>query len=241
MECHAAPSRDLAWGSVVPAPAKSGRKSAQSGAAASAAAPGPLTAFTRFVLCGGGIGLASSFAVALLAGWMPWVVANAVITVVSTVLASEIHARFTFGKGGRCGLRGHLQSAGTAAAAYLVTTAAMIALHMVQSAPGAVYEQLVYLSASALAGTARFVVLRLFVFSGAGPKAALATPGSRPGKSSYGGVTVEVTVEVTEHGVRWAYTWETGHGAARTSGSGSGRVKGRTYGWKPEKYVAPVG
>ncbi|MFH8990418.1 hypothetical protein [Streptomyces sp. NPDC017940] len=235
MECLVRPSRDLAWGSAVPAPAELAAGSAQP---AAKAAPGPLAAFARFVLCGGGIGLASSFAVVLLAGSMPWAVANAVITVVSTVLASELHARFTFGRGGRCGLRGHLQSAGTAAGAYVVTTAAMIALHMVQSSPGAVYEQVVYLSASALAGVARFVVLRLFVFSGERRKLALATPAPRSGEAAHPGVTVEVTFDVSEQGVTWAYSWATGQGAERRSGSGSGRVKGRTYGWKPGKYAA---
>ncbi|WP_063760736.1 GtrA family protein [Streptomyces aureocirculatus] len=235
MECLVRPSRDLAWGSAAPAPAELAAEPAKPAAAAS---PGPLAAFARFVFCGGGIGLASSFAVFLLAALMPWAVANAVITVVSTVLASELHARFTFGKGGRCGLRGHLQSAGTAAGAYAVTTAAMIALHMVQSSPGAVYEQIVYLSASALAGVARFVVLRLFVFSGDKRKLALGTPAPRLGKAVHPGVTVEVTFDVTEQGVKWAYTWETGQGAERRSGAGSGRVKGRTYGWKPGKYAA---
>ncbi|MBP2401553.1 hypothetical protein [Streptomyces syringium] len=129
------------------------------------AAPGAFTAFARFVLCGGGVGLASSFAVAALASWIPWVLANALITVVSTLLATELHARFTFGGGGRATWHQHAQSAGSAAAAYVVTCIAMLALHQLVAAPGAVLEQVVYLSASALAGVARFVVLRLVVFA----------------------------------------------------------------------------
>src|SRR5690242_19050761 len=66
---------------------------------ATPAAPGPLASFARFVLCGGGIGVLSSFAVPLVAGLMPWAVANAVITVASTILCTELHARFTFGSG----------------------------------------------------------------------------------------------------------------------------------------------
>ncbi|MEV7192782.1 hypothetical protein AB0N81_13445 [Streptomyces sp. NPDC093510] len=128
-------------------------------------APGACAAFARFVLCGGGVGLASSFAVAALAAWLPWALANALITVVSTLLATELHARFTFGAGGRATWRQHTQSAGSAAAAYVVTCAAMLALQQLVAAPGAVVEQVVYLSASALAGVARFVVLRLVVFS----------------------------------------------------------------------------
>ncbi|MFF1906499.1 hypothetical protein [Kitasatospora sp. NPDC058218] len=129
------------------------------------AAPGAFAAFARFVLCGGGVGLASSFAVTALASRIPWVLANALITVLSTLLATELHARFTFGAGGRATWRQHAQSAGSAAAAYAVTCAAMFALQQLVAAPGAVLEQVVYLSASALAGVARFAVLRLVVFA----------------------------------------------------------------------------
>ncbi|MFD9322387.1 hypothetical protein ACFWDQ_32865 [Streptomyces sp. NPDC060053] len=133
------------------------------------ATPGAFTAFTRFVLCGGGVGLASSFAVAALASWMPWILANALITVASTLLATELHARFTFGTGasagGRATWRQHAQSAGSAAAAYAVTCVAMLVLQQLVAAPGAMLEQIVYLSASALAGAARFAVLRLLVFA----------------------------------------------------------------------------
>ncbi|MFD3621156.1 hypothetical protein ACFWWT_39305 [Streptomyces sp. NPDC058676] len=129
------------------------------------AEPGAFTAFARFVLSGGGVGLTSSFAVAALASWIPWALANALITVVSTLLATELHARFTFGAGGRATRRQHVQSAGSAAAAYAVTSVAMLLLQQLVAAPGAVLEQIVYLSASALAGVARFTVLRLVVFA----------------------------------------------------------------------------
>lgn len=129
------------------------------------AASGAFAAFARFVLCGGGVGIASSFAVAGLGSWIPWILANALITVVSTLLATELHARFTFGAGGRATWRQHAQSAGSAAAAYAVTCAAMLVLRQLDASPGALREQIVYLSASALAGAARFAVLRLVVFA----------------------------------------------------------------------------
>ncbi|MFJ3310595.1 GtrA family protein [Streptomyces sp. NPDC086549] len=129
------------------------------------AVPGPTAAFARFVLCGGGAGVASSAAVSLCAALMPWPVANALITVASTFLCTELHARFTFGAGRRAGWRRHWQSAGSAAAAYAVTCAAMAVLHMVRPSPGIFSEQAVYLSAAGLAGTGRFLVLRLFVFA----------------------------------------------------------------------------
>ncbi|MGI5423182.1 GtrA family protein [Streptomyces sp. CA-179760] len=130
-----------------------------------AAAPGTFAAFARFVVCGGGVGLASSFAVVALASFIPWVLANALITAVSTLIATELHARFTFGADGRATWRQHAQSAGSAAAAYAVTCMAMLGLHHWTAAPGAVLEQVVYLSACALAGVARFAALRFLVFA----------------------------------------------------------------------------
>ncbi|MET7987666.1 MULTISPECIES: hypothetical protein [unclassified Streptomyces] len=140
-----------------------------------AAAPRAFAAFARFVLCGGGVGLASSFAVAALARWIPWGLANALITAASTVLATELHARFTFGAGGRATWRQHVQSAGSAAATYAVTCGAMLVLHQLVAGPGALLDQVVYLSASALAGVARFAALRLVVFARNHTQDALAT------------------------------------------------------------------
>ncbi|MFJ1972794.1 GtrA family protein [Streptomyces sp. NPDC087903] len=129
-------------------------------------APGPLASFIRFVGCGGGVGILSSAAVPLLATQMTWALANAVITVASTLLCTELHALITFGTGRRAGWRRHLQSAGSATAAYLVTCAAMFLLHAVRPSPGMAWEQTTYLGAAALAGVGRFLLLRLFVFSG---------------------------------------------------------------------------
>lgn len=144
------------------------------------AAPGTFTAFARFALFGGGVGLASSFAVAALASWIYWGLANALITAVSTLLATELHARFTFGAGGGANWRQHAQSAGSAAAAYAVTSVAMLVLQQLVAAPSAVLEQVVYLSASALAGVARFAVLRLVVFARSRSQVAAAVRTAHP-------------------------------------------------------------
>ncbi|MFD3518892.1 GtrA family protein [Streptomyces sp. NPDC058653] len=134
---------------------------------------GAFGAFARFVLCGGGVGLASSFAVAALASWVPWALANALLTVVSTLLATELHARYTFGARGHATWRQHVQSAGSAVGAYAVTCAAMLVLGQLVAAPSALLVQVVYLSASALAGIARFGVLRLVVFARSHSRAAV--------------------------------------------------------------------
>ncbi|WP_276147112.1 hypothetical protein [Streptomyces sporangiiformans] len=128
-------------------------------------APGPLASFVRFVLCGGGVGLLASAAVPMAAEVMPWTMANALITVVSTLLCTELHALITFRTGRPAGWRRHLQSAGSATASYAVTTAAVLVLHAVQPTAGGLLEQAVYLGAAGLAGVGRFLVLRLFVFA----------------------------------------------------------------------------
>ncbi|MFD5594235.1 GtrA family protein [Streptomyces griseorubiginosus] len=128
-------------------------------------------AFIRFVMFGGGVGVLAGFAVTLLAVVMPWAVANAVVTVASTLLCTELHARYTFRKGRGAGWREHWQSAGSASAAYLLTSGAIGVLHLLRPSAGPAVEQMVYLGASGLAGAGRFLVLRLYVF---------ATRGTRP-------------------------------------------------------------
>ncbi|KUN17736.1 hypothetical protein AQJ23_40540 [Streptomyces antibioticus] len=132
-------------------------------------APGPVASFVRFVVFGGGVGVLGSFAVAVLAMAMPWGLSNAVVTVVSTVLCTELHARHTFGTKRGAGWREHWQSAGSAGVAYLATSLAMFVLHLVRSDPDMLTEQIVYLSASGLAGIGRFLMLRLYVFAGRRP------------------------------------------------------------------------
>jgi len=145
-------------------------------AAPPAEGPGTAAAFLRFVLCGGGTGLLASGALVLLTGALPVALANALVTVASTVLATELHGRFTFGAG-RPGLPEHLRSAATAATAYLVTTAALVVLHAAAPGAGAALQQVVYLSANALAGVGRFLVLRAVVFT----RSAVRTePAARP-------------------------------------------------------------
>ncbi|MFF0891529.1 GtrA family protein [Streptomyces sp. NPDC003456] len=134
-------------------------------AVTASAGPNRAASFLRFAVLGGGVGVLSSLAVPLLATALPWAVANAVVIAVSTLLCTELHARFTFAKGRGARWREHWQSAGSAAAACLATSVAVGVLHLVQPSPGLLTEQLVYLGASGLAGTGRFVVLRRCVFA----------------------------------------------------------------------------
>ncbi|MFD4947106.1 hypothetical protein ACFVYE_07960 [Streptomyces sp. NPDC058239] len=122
-----------------------------------------VAAFVRFVVCGGGVGLASSGALVLLSDRIPMAVANALVTVVSTVIATELHGRVSF-RSDRKGWGVHLQSGVTVAVSYAFTTGALLCLYAVRPEPSALVEQTVYLSASALAGIGRFALLRVVVF-----------------------------------------------------------------------------
>lgn len=122
-----------------------------------------LAAFVRFVICGGGVGVASSGVLVLLHGRMPLAVANALVTVVSTVIATELHSRVSF-RSGRGGWGVHLQSGLTVAVSYAFTTGALLCLYAIQAEPSTLVQQSVYLSASALAGAGRFALLRVVVF-----------------------------------------------------------------------------
>lgn len=127
-------------------------------------APGPISSFVRFVVCGGGVTLLSSGVLVLLSPSMNLVVANALVTVLGTLLATELHGRVSF-KSERRGWRMHGESALTALAAYLVTTVAMLTLHQIVAHPDVLLDQGVYLVASGVAGTGRFLTLRLIVFA----------------------------------------------------------------------------
>ncbi|MEV0096446.1 GtrA family protein [Streptomyces sp. NPDC050738] len=125
---------------------------------------GSVAAFLRFTALGGGMTLAASAVIPVLALWMPWALANALITVVSTVAATELHGRVTF-RQGRPDWRRHLQSALTIAGGWLVTTLAVTTLHAVHPDAGMLLAQTVYLTASALIGIGRFLILKLAVFA----------------------------------------------------------------------------
>ncbi|MCF2527396.1 GtrA family protein [Yinghuangia soli] len=152
--------------------------SSASTAAAAAKSNGPLASFVRFVAFGGGTGLAASGVLLFLSGYMSLVLANALVTVASTIVANELHSRLTFRSAER-GWRMHLKSTGTVAVSYLFTTTAMLVLHAVVASPSVLLDQAVYLTASGLAGIGRFAVLRVFVFAAARGGAAKA-PQTRP-------------------------------------------------------------
>lgn len=141
-----------------------------SSTAAPTRTPGVIASFVRFVVFGGGVGLASSATLVLLGGHMPFAAANALVTVGSTLIATELHSRFTFGQD-KPGKSDHVKAALTVLVCYLFTTAAMLVLHTIRPHAGVPVEQAVYLSASGLAGIGRFAFMRLVIFARrGGPK-----------------------------------------------------------------------
>jgi putative flippase GtrA len=119
------------------------------------------------VVCGGGVTLLASGALLLIGDRVPLALANAVLTVASTVLATELHGRFTFRRGG-ASWRDHAASGLTVLLSYLFTTGALLAYDGLHPGGGALLRQGVYLAASGLAGLARFLLLRHVVFAPGG-------------------------------------------------------------------------
>ncbi|MEU0933553.1 hypothetical protein [Embleya sp. NPDC005971] len=137
--------------------------------------PQVIGSFVRFVVFGGGVGLASSVTLILLCGHLPFAAANALVTVGSTLIATELHSRFTFGRD-KPGTSDHVKAALTVLVCYLFTTAAMLTLQAIQPQAGVLVRQAVYLSASGLAGIGRFAFMRLVIFAKKSPTGPKATP-----------------------------------------------------------------
>ncbi|WP_436770862.1 GtrA family protein [Yinghuangia sp. YIM S09857] len=154
------------------------KNTASTAAGAATRGDGPVASFIRFVVFGGGTGLAASAVLLVLAQHMSLAAANALVTVASTVVANELHARLTF-RSGRTGWRMHAKSTGTVVVSYLFTTTAMVVLHAVAAHPNVMTEQAVYLTASGLAGIGRFAVLRVYVFAAGRRKAADSRPAEK--------------------------------------------------------------
>lgn len=136
---------------------------AATGAGTAPAAIRAVPAFVRFVVFGGGVTLLGSGALLLVGDRAPVAAANAVVTVVTTLLATELHTRFTFRRG-RASWSDHCASGLTVLLSYLFTTGALLGYDAFHTGGGALVRQGVYLAASGAAGIARFLLLR-YVFA----------------------------------------------------------------------------
>jgi len=119
--------------------------------------------FGRFVLVGS-LSTAVSSALFLVFGWwMSATLANTVATVVTTIGSNQAHARWTFDSERR-GAGMHLRAGLSVALTYPLTTLALLGLERAQPHAGQGLELLVLLSASALAGLLRYLLLLIGVF-----------------------------------------------------------------------------
>jgi putative flippase GtrA len=119
--------------------------------------------FGRFVLVGSASTAVSSVLFLLFGWWMSAALANTAAIVLTTVVANQAHARWTFDSERR-GLGMHLRAGLSVAITYPVTTAALLVLDQLRPDAGQGVELLVLLGASAVAGLIRYLLLLIGVF-----------------------------------------------------------------------------
>lgn len=90
--------------------------------------------------------------------------ANAAAMVVSTVVSTEWHRRWTF-RSDRGGLRTHLQAGLVTTVTYAMTSSALVLLEAVSPGAEEGAQVAAIVTASAVAGLLRFVALRVWVFA----------------------------------------------------------------------------
>lgn len=143
-------------------------------------APAPLFSLAVRTLLGqlgrfavaSGLGTAINIGVYLTARmWWDALPANLVALTLSTVLSTELNRWFTFGHTGTRGWYYYLQTVATVLFYAFYSSAVLLALHAVVTDTGAVEESSAITAASLLGGTARFMILRNWVFRPPAPAA----------------------------------------------------------------------
>jgi putative flippase GtrA len=95
---------------------------------------------------------------------LPPHLANLVAMVISTVVSTEWHRRWTF-RSPRSGLRTHLRAGLVTTVTYAMTSAALVVLARVDPDAEEIVQVAALVAATTLAGLLRFAVLRLWVFA----------------------------------------------------------------------------
>ncbi|HEY0484684.1 MAG TPA: GtrA family protein [Mycobacteriales bacterium] len=90
--------------------------------------------------------------------------ANAAAMVLSTVVSTEWHRRWTF-RSDRGGLRAHLQAGLVTTVTYAMTSSALVLLESVRPGSGDLAQVAAIVVATTVAGLIRFAVLRAWVFA----------------------------------------------------------------------------
>jgi putative flippase GtrA len=123
-----------------------------------------LASMARFVV----VGSATTGLYALLflgaAALLPTLLANLAAMALSTVVATEWHRAWTF-HSDRTGLRMHLEAGLVTTVTYALTSSALVVLAAVRPGAGPVLQVAAIVAATAVAGTIRYVALRLWIFA----------------------------------------------------------------------------
>jgi putative flippase GtrA len=149
-----------------------------SGTAATGAAAGPagrrlclrlehpqLVQVVRYALLGAAGTGANAVIFLVLRTWLEAVPANLVSLVLSTALSTELNRRFTFGGAAVHRWRTTVQTGGTVLFYAFYSSAVLLLLGLFVESPSPALESLAVAAASVLGGTARFLVLRQWVFA----------------------------------------------------------------------------
>lgn len=132
----------------------------------------PAAQVVRYLLVAG-VSTATNAAVFILlrTSW-DMVPANLVALVISTVISTELHRRFTFGSVPTHRWRPHLQTGGTVLFYACYSSAVLLLVHGVVDDPSPLVESVAIAVASVAGGACRFLLLRFWVFEPkAGPEA----------------------------------------------------------------------
>ena len=113
----------------------------------------------------GGTGTATNAMIFLvLRIWFDALPANLVALVLSTAISTELNRRFTFGGAAAQHWRTTVQNGGTVLFYACYSSAVLLLLGLAVDSPSPWLESLAVATASVLGGSARFLVLRLWVF-----------------------------------------------------------------------------
>ena len=122
------------------------------------------TQLARFGLAGGIGTVANALVFLVLRTWWETLAANLVALVLSTLLSTEIHRRFTFEAVSRHRWRLAVQDGGTVVFYACYSSAVLVGLAMLVHDPSPWLQSLTVATASVLGGAGRYLVLRFWVF-----------------------------------------------------------------------------
>lgn len=121
----------------------------------------------RYMIVGGTSVLANALVYLLLRVWWDMLPANLTALLFSTLVSTEINRRFTFGDAPTSPWRSGVQNVGTFVFYAGYSSAVLFLLTALVDDPTPMMEAVAVAAASVLGGTARFLLLRHWVFRGA--------------------------------------------------------------------------